>query len=161
MAGAATTGCSALPAATSFAANSVTTGCAGATGRDGLDGGGGQDRLKGGRGDDQLSGGAGGDYLRGGRGDDLLAGGTGPDRFVFAREFGHDAIVRFDARPAGGQDRIDLRAFGFSPGSFDVNVTIEDLGEDTRIRVDGGGSILCRGVSGDGANTIDEADFLL
>ena len=80
---------------------------------------------------------------------------------MFAGEFGHDAIARFDARPAGGQDRFDLRAFGFSPGSFDDSVMVEDLGEDTRIRVDGGGSILCRGVSGDGANTIDEADFLL
>ena len=118
----------------------------GGHGRDGLDGGAGQDRLKGGRGDDQLSGGAGGDYLRGGRGDDLLSGGTGSDRFVFAGEFGHDAIVRFDARPAGGQDRIDLRAFGFSPGSFEDSVIVEDLGEDTRIRVDGGGR-SCAGVS--------------
>ena len=71
--------------------------------------------------------------------------------------------MRFDARPAGGQDRIDLRAFGISPGSFDDIVRIEDLGGDTRIRlrVDDGGSILCRGVSGNGANAIDETDFLL
>ena len=80
---------------------------------------------------------------------------------MFAAGFGHDTIVGFDARPAGGQDLIDLRAFGIPPADFEDSVTIKDLGDDTRITVIDGGTILCRGVSGDGANTIDETDFLL
>ncbi len=56
---------------------------------------------------------------------------------------------------------IDLRAFEISAADFADRVRIEDLGDDTRITVDDAGEILLRGVSGEGADAIDETDFLL
>jgi hypothetical protein len=40
-------------------------------------------------------------------------------------------------------------------------VTIEQVDDDTLITLQGQGSILCRGIDGDGAAVIDQSDFLL
>lgn len=133
----------------------------GGRGDDGLDGGAGWDVLKGGPGDDRLYGGDRADRLRGGAGDDRLAGGKGADRYLFAAEFGSDVIVRFDANPKGGQDRIDLRAMAISAADFEDRVRIEDLGDRMLVTVLGQGEVLLRNVSGEGADSLDQSDFLL
>ncbi|MBA3324449.1 MAG: hypothetical protein H0T41_03990 [Rhodobacteraceae bacterium] len=133
----------------------------GGTGRDTLQGGAGDDRLRGGCGDDMLFGGCGRDTLIGGKGNDLLFGGGGCDVIVFAVGFGCDRIGDFDANPQGGQDRIDLRQLGISLASFDEDVAIRDLGGDTRLSVEGHGTVLLKGVTGDDANVIDATDFIL
>ena len=93
---------------------------------------------------------AGATTIFGGSNDDSLRGGAGPDRFVFFERFGVDVIADFDARPANGQDRIDLRHLGISAGNFEERVTITDLGGATLVAVEDAGAILCRGVDGEG-----------
>ena len=73
--------------------------------------------------------------------------------------FGVDVIEDFDARPANGQDRIDLRHLGISAGNFEERVTITDLGGATLVAVEDAGAILCRGVNGEGRNAITIEDF--
>jgi Ca2+-binding RTX toxin-like protein len=99
--------------------------------------------------------------LDAGMGNDSLTGGGASDFFVFGPDFGNDRISDFDARPAGGQDYIDLRGLGFTSSDFAEVVEILDLGASTKVIVDGAGSILLAGVSGTGSNVIDESDFLL
>ena len=70
-------------------------------------------------------------------------------------------IEDFDAQPANGQDRIDLRHLGISAANFEERVTITDLGGATLVAVEDAGAILCRRVTGEDANTIDLQDFLL
>jgi Ca2+-binding RTX toxin-like protein len=142
----------------------------GGNGSDRLEGGVGDDLLRGGKGSDQIAGEAGEDVILGGwgrdridggAGDDLLSGGKGRDVFVFGPDFGADTIVGFDANPWRGQDRMDLRALGISATSFASAVTIEQIGDDTRITLQGQGSVLCRGIDGEGVAVIDQSDFLL
>jgi Ca2+-binding RTX toxin-like protein len=133
----------------------------GLAGDDLLRGGKGRDILKGGDGDDVVFGDKGDDRIGGGAGDDLLYGGRGHDVFVFAPDLGADTIVGFDANPWRGQDRMDLRALGISAASFASEVTIEQIDDDTLITLQGQGSVLCRGIEGEGAAHIDQSDFLL
>ena len=79
-------------------------------GRDVVDGAAGNDRLFGQNGNDTLRGGEGNDLLNGGTFNDLLTGGLGRDQFVFSRVSGDDRITDFTF----GQDRLNLRAFGFA-----------------------------------------------
>jgi hypothetical protein len=67
----------------------------------------------------------------------------------------------FDANPAGGQDRIDLRPLGITAASFAAAVTIAYLGDDIRVTVKDGGVIWFEDVDGVGANRITQGDFLL
>lgn len=133
----------------------------GLAGDDLLKGGSGCDTLKGQGGRDALFGGWGVDRLNGGTGSDELWGGRGADVFVFGPAFGCDRIGDFDANPTCGQDRIDLRGLGVTASSFDETVMITEIGSSTRITVEHQGVILCTGVTGDGANVIDQDDFLL
>ena len=133
----------------------------GLDGGDELRGGADDDTVRGNKGKDVVDGGGGSDDIFGGRNDDSLRGGAGPDRFVFFERFGVDVIEDFDARPANGQDRIDLRHLGISAGNFEERVTITDLGGTTLVAVEDAGAILCRGVTGEGANAISFEDFLL
>jgi Ca2+-binding RTX toxin-like protein len=133
----------------------------GGNGNDTLSGAGGNDTLIGGGGSDSLVGGAGDDILVGGAGNDTMNGGTGNDSFVFAAGFGNDTINQFDANPAGGQDHIDLTAFGITAANFAASVTIADLGADMQITVAGGGVITLTGVTGTGVNTLTQQDFIL
>jgi Ca2+-binding RTX toxin-like protein len=93
----------------------------------------------------------------GGAGNDLLAGGLGNDTFVFGANFGDDAILDFDADPAGGQDKLDLRTLGITLGDFASQVTIGAAGSDSLVTI-GADSILLAGVS---AASVGAADFLL
>src|SRR4051812_23461536 len=72
------------------------------------------DSLTGDAGNNSLTGNGGNDRLIGLGGDDRLTGGTGTDTFVFGTGFGHDTVTDFDANPAGGQDFLDVSAFGIT-----------------------------------------------
>lgn len=137
--------------------NIISGGDGGAT----LNGGGGADTLIGGAGVDNLSGGGGNDWLFGGAGNDVMNGGTGNDTFVFSIGGGADTINGFDANPTGGQDLLDLSAYGVTSADFAARVSIVDLGADTQITIDGVDVITLMGVNGTGANVITQADFIL
>ena len=133
-------------------------------GADTLNGSGGNDVLDGGAAADRLNGGDGADRLIGGAGNDIMNGNSGNDTFVFAAGFGSDTINGFDANAAGGQDLLDISAYGFTAANFAAHVTIVDLGSNTRVTIDGdtiAQTILLVGINGDGANAITQADFLL
>ena len=89
-------------------------------GTDELLGHGGNDAINGLGGDDTLKGMRGDDTLNGGAGDDRMNGGLGDDSFVFAAGFGHDRIIGFDAKPAEGQDMLDISAFGDNGGHLSM-----------------------------------------
>jgi hypothetical protein len=118
----------------------------------------GADELRGGAGDDTIHGGRGQDAIFGGRGDDVLTGGRGADNFVFEADFGDDVIADFDADPAGGQDRIDLRPLGITAASFAAEVAIAADPDGALVTVLGEGSILLAGVD---PAAVGAADFLL
>jgi|CXWL01.1.fsa_nt_gi Ca2+-binding RTX toxin-like protein len=119
--------------------------------------------LTGGGGADTLVGGAGNDTLIGGLGNDTLNGGLGNDTFVMSAGFGADTITGFDANATGGQDRIDISAYGFTAADVGTNNTfavwVEDIGANTLVHV-GADTFTLNGVSGTGANVITADDFL-
>ena len=126
---------------------------------DTLTGGNGKDVLNGGDGNDTLSGGNGADVLNGGAGDDTMDGGSGNDVFIFSAGFGNDRILGFDANPSGGQDFLDISAFGITSGAnFAARVAITDEGADTLVTIDAQ-TIRLVGI-GD-STTVTQADFLL
>jgi Ca2+-binding RTX toxin-like protein len=154
--------------ATSVTGNGLDNALVGNVGNDTLNGGGGNDTLTGGAGLDTLNGGAGNDVLNGGSGDDVMNGGAGNDVFVFAAAgFGHDGIAGFDANAVGGQDLLDLTGLGIGAGNFAARVDITVVGvsptnpvADTLVTI-GADSIFLDGVTGVGANSVTQADFLL
>lgn len=113
--------------------------------------------LNGGAGDDVLDGAGGADRLIGGAGADTLTGGASADTFVFAAGFGADTIMDFDASPAGGQDLIDISAYGLTADTFTTKVGIADFGGDTLVTI-GVDSILIKGIA---STAIEVSDFLL
>ncbi|MGH8383533.1 peroxidase family protein [Pseudomonas sp.] len=149
----------------------------GGTGDDSLDGGDGADVLNGGAGNDTLLGGDANDTLLGGIGNDFIDGGTGNntvtggagndmmvassgnDIFMFAAGFGTDQIIGFDANAVGGQDRLDISAFGVTAATFAGIVIITDVGADTLLSYAGPDSIRLVGVAD--ATTVTAADFIL
>ena len=110
---------------------------------------------------DTLIGNEGDNRIDGGRGNDLLNGGGGTDRFVFAPGFGNDRIEDFDAEPAGGQDFLDISAFGVTADDFRDRVTITDVGTDALVTIDGdpNQTILLAGIGN--VATITQQDFVL
>ena len=139
----------------------------GGAGNDTLGGQGDNDTLHGGDGNDTLNGDAGADRLTGGTGNDAMNGGNGNDVFVFAAGFGSDTITGFDANPAGGgQDLLDVIAYGFNATTFGTGVVITTgnfdaaAGIDTRVTI-GADVILLSDVGANAANSITIADFLL
>ncbi len=133
----------------------------GGSGNDNLRGSGGDNRLEGGAGDDLLYGSGGNDILIGGAGDDTLIGSGHDDTFVFGPGFGRDTVDDFDDNGRGSQDILDITAFGITAADFDARVVITDIGDDTRITIDGnsGQTILLSGVRN--ATRIGIDDFLL
>jgi VCBS repeat-containing protein len=133
----------------------------GAGGNDTINAGGGNDTLRGGFGNDMLNGGSGNDVLVGGAGNDVMDGGAGNDIFVFSAAFGNDRIAGFDATPAGGQDLLDVTAFGLTAANFGpgARVVISDVGSDTLITIDGTATIRLTGIGN--ANIVTHSDFLL
>ncbi len=133
----------------------------GGSGNDNLRGSGGDNRLEGGAGDDFLYGSGGNDILIGGLGDDTLLGSGHNDVFVFGPGFGRDTVGDYDDNARGSQDVLDISAFGITFDDFFERVTITDLGNDTRITIDGNSDqrILLEGITNATRITID--DFLL
>jgi hypothetical protein len=119
------------------------------------------DTLTGDDADNDISGGGGDDTLVGLGGDDRLSGDGGSDTFVFASGFGNDRITDFDANPAGGQDFLDISAFGISADNFMDHVKIADAGPDTLVTIDGDPAQTIR-LAGIGSPTmVTQQDFLL
>ena len=90
-----------------------------------------------------------------------MNGGSNDDVFLFTAGGGHDTITGFDANPAGGQDLVDLTAYGITASNFAARVSIVDLGADTQVTIDGADIITLMGVSGSGTNIITQSDFIL
>lgn len=135
----------------------------GAGGNDELGGGGGDDTLIGNGGNDALSGDSGNDRLEGGAGNDLLTGGSGADTFVFKPGFGNDRITDFDANAVGGQDFIDITAFGITTAQqFQNRVAITDIGAHTLVTIDGDPAQTIRldGIGNATTVTVDDFRFL-
>ena len=132
----------------------------GGSGNDTITGNGGDNRLDGSGGDDIINAGSGNDIVIGGTGNDTMNGQGGNDIFVFAAGFGNDKILQFDADPAGGEDQLDLTAFGITAANFAARVTIAGAGADTLITIDGNAAqtILLVGV---GDRNVSADDFLL
>jgi len=140
-------------------ASSAGSTLSGLGGADTLIGGGGSDTLLGGGGADSLSGDGGADRIVGGTGRDTLTGGGGSDTFVFEPGFGRDVITDFDAVAAGGQDFIDIQAFGFDTAAVaNQHVDIFGIGGATLVVIDNTFTIRLNGVN---ANTVTFADFIL
>jgi Ca2+-binding RTX toxin-like protein len=110
---------------------------------------------------DTLIGNEGDNRINGGRGNDLLNGGGGADRFAFAPGFGNDRIEDFNAEPAGGQDFLDLSAFGLTADDFRDRVTIADVGTDALVTVDGDPAQTIRLAGIGNVATITQRDFVL
>ncbi len=105
-----------------------------------LYGGTGDDLVTAGAGNDTIRGDDGTDVLTGGAGSDALYGGTGLDRFVVTTDAGAEYLADFDADAAGGQDLVDLRAFGYGnyAGMIAAGATFTTVGADTRLDLAGG-----------------------
>ncbi|HEY0475286.1 MAG TPA: peroxidase family protein [Kribbella sp.] len=133
-----------------------------------LFGGSGSDTVNGGGGNDQLSGDAGNDTINGGSGSDQLIGDAGNDTFTpgpgvdFVRYrvgvSGADTVIGFDSGPALGQDYIDLSARGVTSQNFASQVTIAQVGANTRVTLGGLTSVTLNAVQ---ASTVNQTDFVL
>jgi Ca2+-binding RTX toxin-like protein len=121
-------------------------------GHDTLNGSTGNDTLLGGAGNDVLLGDAGNDRLNGGVGNDFLIGGAGKDTFVFAKGGGQDIIADF----VGGQDKIDLSAFGLgSMAKLAASAQIVSGGASSMyIDFGGGDRLSITGISKLGADNV-------
>jgi serralysin len=137
------------------------TGFASITNIENLIGGTGGDTLTGDAGANKINANNGDDTITGGAGNDNLIGGLGNDVFVYAAGAGADTVNDFDAWADGGQDLIDVTAFGITAGDFGTRVAIIDTGADTVVRIDNDVFITLKNVSGDGDNSISIADFIL
>jgi Ca2+-binding RTX toxin-like protein len=110
----------------------------GGSGNDAITGDNTANVLSGGSGNDTISGLGGSDTLAGEAGNDMLTGGFGADTFEFKPGFGNDRIADFDANPFGGQDLMDISAFGIAASDFTAKVTWESALGGTLVTIDGG-----------------------
>jgi serralysin len=141
-------------------ASGTGTGFASITGVENLIGGTGNDSLTGDGGSNKINGNNGNDVITGGGDADNLTGGVGNDTFVYAAGCGNDTINDFDAWAVGGQDFLDVSAFGINAGNFAARVAIIDTGAETVVRIDNTYFITLKNVTGDGDNVITDADFI-
>ncbi|MBJ7446102.1 MAG: hypothetical protein JHC81_01095, partial [Brevundimonas sp.] len=95
----------------------------------------GRDTVYGGSGIDRIDGGGDNDIIAGGGGNDVLTGGNGSDVFLFATGDGHDVITDFNV------STDQLRLIG--NGRWQ---SIEQVGNDTLLRLSGTDSILLKNV---------------
>jgi Ca2+-binding RTX toxin-like protein len=108
--------------------------------------------LTGSMGDESIIGGAGADTIAGAGGDDWMLGGSGADIFLFADGFGSDVIADFE-------DGSDSFVFdGVTGAASFSDLTVIQIGTDTRITVTSGGSDAIL-LSGTQATDIDASDF--
>ncbi|MBA3596629.1 MAG: heme peroxidase, partial [Methylibium sp.] len=123
----------------------------------------GDDRLDGGLGNDTLNAGEGQNVVIGGAGDDRIDVSAGNDTIVLATGFGADTVTGFDAEgdSATTQDLIDVSSYtgadDITAANFAERVTIEALGADTLVTIDGD-TVTLQGVAAAG---IGVADFIL
>jgi Ca2+-binding RTX toxin-like protein len=97
-------------------------------------------------GNDTLTGSGGVDMIVGGAGNDGLNGGSDHDTYRFAAGFGNDTVTGaataggFDSDSMGGQDKLDITAFGITAATFSSQVqlttapaggTLVTIGPDT------------------------------
>ncbi len=131
----------------------------GGSGNDTIAGGDGSDTLAGNLDDDLLNGGAGKDSLLGGDGNDTLIGGIGQDtlrgnggsdQFVLTTGQGRDTIIDY----VDGVDTLGL-AEGLTFGQLEIT----QIGQDTRIRVDGTNDVLAI-LNGVDSSLIGSEDFI-
>ncbi len=120
--------------------------------------------LIGNSGANTLSGGDGADRLDGGAGNDTLNGGNGADAFVLRAGYGADTVsAGFDADAAGGQDLIDVSAYGLTAANVGANsgfaIWIEAVGANTLVHI-GADTLTLTGVNGVGGNAISASDFI-
>lgn len=138
----------------------------GHVGDDTLEGGGGRNVISGGRGDDTMVAAQDGDVLFGGRGDDVIKGGLGNDLMIIGGQRPGDfASIEL----GGGRDLIlvgrdqDVSISGFTEfdrigfdGAFEDSAALREAiiteGEDLRVQLPGGGTVLIR----NGADRVDE-----
>jgi VCBS repeat-containing protein len=133
-----------------------------ATGRqNGVDVLGSIENVVGSQADDKIKGNSLANVLEGGAGNDRMEGGGGSDSFVFKPDFGKDRITNFDVNPAGGQDFLDISAFGITNADFRERVAIADVGADTLATIDGDPNQTIRLVGIGNASTVSVDDFLL
>jgi hypothetical protein len=85
-----------------------------------------------------------------------MDGGSGADIFVFRDDFGDDRILSFDTNPSGGQDLLDISALSITAATFDSDVEIMRVRNNTLITI-GDDTITLAGVK----NGVDIHDFLL
>ena len=125
-------------------------------GNDTLSGGNGTDRLYGGAGADSLDGGAGDDSLNGGAGADTLNVSNGNDRILLRPGFGNDAVTGFDSNATGGQDLIDVTAYGYTADAIGTDIVIAGSATATTITI--AGDVLT--LAGVNVATVNQQDFL-
>jgi len=125
-----------------------------------INGNSGDNELRGNDGDDRLLGNGGDDVLVGGVGNDVMTGGSGNDTFVFANTSDSDRILDFDADPSGGQDLLDVSAFGWTDFTDMINdgTTITDSGSN--VVIDFGGSAAQVELVGVSSADLNGDDFL-
>ncbi len=146
----------------------------GGNGRDRIYGEDGNDTLWGGRGDDWLYGGNGNDVLVGGLDDDYLFGGAGTD--ILVGMAGHDELTggdgtdRFEfviADYSNGNDTIkdfengeEIHFVNFKKGSNPIDITVFQVGNDTRIEYGSGKNFSTITLTGVGVDEVSKADFV-
>ena len=107
-----------------------------------------------------ITGGVGDNILRGNTGNNVMSGGGGNDIFRFAAGFGNDRITDFDPNAAGGQDKLDISAFGITAANFAQHVQIVSTGHDTIVVIDGDGNQKVRLENVD-RHAMNAEDFIL
>jgi hypothetical protein len=72
--------------------------------------------------------------------------------------FGNDTVAGFDPASygSGGQNRIDVSAYGFDKDSFGTDILVLTIGDDTVIKI-GADTLTLLSVN---AQTIDRNDFI-
>jgi len=119
------------------------------------------ENVTGGTGADTLTGNAEANVLRGGAGNDTLNGGAGNDVFVFEPLAFDSTINDFDANPAdGGQDRLNIAAFGITAATFATSVHITAEATGTLIDFDNP-AVAHMHLTGVKAAAITATDFIL
>ena len=111
--------------------------------------------------DNTISAGGGADRVIGGGGADTLTGGSGNDHFVFQAGFGNDIVTDFDSNPAGGQDLLDISAFGITAADFASRISLTDLGSDILVTIDGNASQTITLTNAQLTSNITAQDFIL
>jgi Ca2+-binding RTX toxin-like protein len=119
----------------------------------------GADFLTGTAGDDVIFAGTGDDTISGEGGDDWLSGGQGNDEFVFTDVSGTTTVIDFEDG-LGGQDLLDVSAFGFANGAAVLALAGASGpgGHDVLIQLDADTSVLLQDFD---LVDLDGGDFIL